>query len=131
MPASERIWVGWLMVTVTVTCSPLTVTVPVCPDVGEVVLGVLGGLGGVEGDLAGRAVEGDVDGLCPGAGGGLGVVDGLHLGRQGEPAVEDEAGHDDEGQGEDDDEGGDHAGLGLAEAVAQTGKSGVHVRRLR
>ncbi len=32
MPATERIWVGWLMVTVTVTCSPLTVTVPVCPD---------------------------------------------------------------------------------------------------
>jgi hypothetical protein len=31
IPARERIWVGWLMVTVTVTCSPLTATVPVCP----------------------------------------------------------------------------------------------------
>ena len=24
MPARERIWVGWVMVTVTVTCSPFT-----------------------------------------------------------------------------------------------------------
>ena len=31
IPARERIWVGWLMVTVTVTCSPLTATVPVWP----------------------------------------------------------------------------------------------------
>ena len=92
------------------------------PGRGEVVLGIGGGLGGVEGDLAGGSIEGDVDGLGAGAGCGLGVVDGLDLGREGEAAVEDEAGHDDQGDGEDDDERGDHPGLGFTEPAAQAGE---------
>ena len=97
------------------------------PGGGEVVLGVGAGLGGVEGDLAGGPVGGEVDGLGAGPGRGLGVVDGLDLGGEGEAAVEDEAGHDDQGHGEDDDEGGDHPGVGFAEPAAQTSNGGGHV----
>ena len=84
---------------------------------GKKALGVGHGLGGVEGDLAALAIEGDVDRLGAGTGCGLSVVDGPHLGRQGEAAVEHEAGHREECQGEDDDEGGDHPVL-LAEPGA-------------
>ena len=83
---------------------------------GQIVLGVGGGLGGVEGDLAGGPVGGDVDGLGAGSRRGLGVVDGLDLGGQGQAAVEDEAGHEQQRQGEDDDEGGDHPRLAVAAA---------------
>src|SRR5579884_2094356 len=58
------------------------------------------GLVGIEGDLPCGAEQGQVDGLSPGAGGGLGFVYGF------DPRCEEE-----QGEGEDDDEGGDHPRL--------------------
>jgi hypothetical protein len=124
MPPMLNICMGWVIETVTVTWLPFTVTVP--PGRGEVVLGVSGGLGGVEGDLAGGPVGGDVDGLRAGTCGGLGLVDGLNLGGERQPAVEDESGHQQQRQGEDDDEGGDHAFL-LACPGTQSPEGGSHV----
>ena len=75
----------------------------------QVGLGILAGLGRVEDDLAGGAEQREVDGLGTGPGRGLGFVDGLDPGGEGEPAVDHEAGEEQQGEGEDDDEGRDHS----------------------
>src|ERR1019366_1848853 len=76
-------------------------------DAGQVGVGVGDGLGGVEGEVAVLPVDGQVDGLGAGAGCFLGLAEGALAGREGQPAVQDQADHQNEGGGHDDDERGD------------------------
>ena len=106
-PAADRICMGWTMVTVTVTRSAGGGRGAGSADAGQVGVGVRGGLGGVEDEVAVLPVDGQVDGLGAGAGCFLGLAEGALAGRERQPAVQDQADHQDQGGGHHDDERGD------------------------
>ena len=85
----------------------MAVAVPAGADAGQVGVGVGVGLGGVEDEVAVLPVDGQVDGLGAGAGCFLGLAEGALAGREGQPAVQDQADHQHQGGGHDDDERGD------------------------
>jgi len=71
---------------------------------GEVGERGLASLFGVQGELAARSVGGEVDRLCAGPSRLLCFIDGFHMRGEGQTAVDDEAGEQDQHSGKDDDE---------------------------